>query len=96
MRKVAVFAVAMLAGAAVPAKAQAVLEMSDATCQDYLKSDPEQQAILASWMSGYFHASNNVATVDLRKAERNEKVVTEYCKTHKKETLMNAVEKNAR
>ena len=93
MRKVAVVAAAMVAGAAMPAKAQVVIEMSAVTCQDYLKSDSELQAILASWLSGYYHASKNVATVDLRKAKANVKVVTKYCKSHKKETLMTAVEK---
>jgi acid stress chaperone HdeB len=93
MRKVACFAVVMMAGAAVPAKAQVVLEMTQVTCADYLKSDPERQAMLASWLSGYYHASKNIATVDLRKAEANIKVVTKYCKSKKKETLMNAVEK---
>jgi acid stress chaperone HdeB len=96
MRKFAVFAVAVMAGAAVPAKAQVVLEMSAVTCEQYLLSDPEEQTTLASWMSGYFNASKNVATVDLRKAERNLKVVARYCKIHKKETLMNAVQKKAR
>ncbi len=96
MRKFAVFAVAVMAGAAMPAKAQVVLEMSAVTCEQYLKSDPEEQATLASWMSGYFNASKNVATVDLRKAERNLKVVARYCKIHKKETLMNAVQKKTR
>jgi acid stress chaperone HdeB len=96
MRKFAVFAVAVMAGAVVPAKAQVVLEMSAVTCEQYLKSAPEEQATLASWMSGYFNASKNVATVDLREAERNLKVVARYCKIHKKETLMNAVQKKAR
>ena len=63
-----------------PAKAQVVLEMSAVTCEQYLKSDPEEPATLASWMSGYFNASKNVATVDLRKAERNLKVVASYCR----------------
>jgi acid stress chaperone HdeB len=93
MRKVAVVAAAMMAGAAMPAKAQVVLEMSAVTCEDYLKSNPEQQDILASWLSGYYHASKNVATVDLREAKANVKVVTKYCKSNKKETLMDAVEK---
>jgi HdeA/HdeB family len=53
MRKVAVVAAAMMASAAMPAKAQVVLEMSAVTCEDYLKSNPEEQDILASWLSGY-------------------------------------------
>jgi acid stress chaperone HdeB len=93
MRKVAVVAAAMMASAAMPAKAQVVLEMSAVTCEDYLKSNSEQKDILASWLSGYYHASKNVATVDLRKAKANVKVVTKYCKSNKKESLMNAVEK---
>jgi len=93
MRKVAAVAAAVMLSSPMPAKAQVVLEMSAVTCQDYLKSDPEQQAMLVSWFSGYYHASKNVATVDLRKAEANIKVVTKYCKSNKKETLMNAIEK---
>jgi acid stress chaperone HdeB len=44
-------------------------------------------------LSGYYHASKNVATVDLRKARGNLRAVAKYCKSHKQETLMTAVEK---
>ena len=96
MRKVFVFTAVTMAGAAMPAKAQVMVDMSLVTCRQYLESDPDRQGILAAWMGGYFSATKNLSTVDLRYTERNIKVVTKYCKSHKKETLMKAVQKNFR
>jgi acid stress chaperone HdeB len=47
-------------------------------------------------MSGYFSASKDINMVDFRYIERNVKKITSYCKSHRSETLMTAVEKNAR
>jgi acid stress chaperone HdeB len=81
---------------AVPAKAQAVLDLSLVTCQQLLASDPERQALIGSWMSGYFSATKNLDTLDFRYVERNRRVVGNYCKAHKSETVMSAMQKNWR
>jgi acid stress chaperone HdeB len=81
---------------AVPAKAQTVLDLSLVTCQQLLASDAERQALIGSWMSGYFSASKNLDTLDFRYVERNRRVVGNYCKTHKSETVMSAMQKNWR
>ena len=79
-----------------PAKAQVVLDLSLITCKQLLDSDPDRQALIGSWMSGYFSASKNISTLDFRYVKRNRTVVGKYCKTHKSDTLMNAMQKNWR
>jgi acid stress chaperone HdeB len=89
-------AVVLACGSAVPAKAQAVLDLSLITCQQLLASEPERQALIGSWMSGYFSATKNLDTLDFRYVERNRRVVGNYCKAHKSETVMSAMQKNWR
>jgi acid stress chaperone HdeB len=79
-----------------PAKAQVVVDMSLITCQQYQDSDSQRQQLIAYWMSGYFSAAKNFTTLDFRYFDYNKKVVTAYCKTHKFETLMSAIQRNAR
>ena len=66
MRKVALLAAAMMAGSAMSASAQVMVDMSLVTCKQYLESDRKERVILASWMGGYFSASKNLSTVDFR------------------------------
>ena len=42
-------------------------------------------------MSGYFSATKNLSELDFRYVKRNAKVVGNYCKTHKSDTVMNAM-----
>jgi acid stress chaperone HdeB len=83
-------------GLTVPARAQMVLDLSLITCRQLLASDAERQALIGSWMSGYFSASKNLDTLDFRYVERNRRVIGNYCKAHKSETVMSAMQKNWR
>ena len=49
----------------VPAKAQVVLDLSLITCKQLLDSDAERQALIGSWLSGYFSASKNLNVLEL-------------------------------
>jgi acid stress chaperone HdeB len=80
----------------VPTKAQVVLDLSLITCKQLLASDPERQALIGSWMSGYFSATKNLNILDFRYVERNRRVVGNYCKTHKSDTVISAMQKNWR
>lgn len=98
MRKLTLLA-ALLTGAALPVNAQVVVDMSLITCQQYQEiadSNPDRAIIIASWMGGYFSASKNLTTIDLRYTERNTEKVQAYCKSHRSESLMSAIEKNYR
>jgi acid stress chaperone HdeB len=75
-------------------QAQVMIDLSLITCKQYLASDAERQALIGSWMSGYFSATKNLNILDFRYVERNRRVVGNYCKSHKSDTLMNAMQKN--
>jgi acid stress chaperone HdeB len=79
-----------------PASAQVVIDLSVITCKQLLDSDAERQALISSWMSGYFSATKNLSELDFRYVKRNAKVVGNYCKTYKSDTVMNAMQKNWR
>jgi acid stress chaperone HdeB len=99
MRKLALFAALMMAGAALPARAQVMVDMSLITCQQYgemAKGEPDKAILIASWMGGYFSASKNLSTIDFRYTKRNTEKVAKYCKSHRDETLMSAIQKNYR
>jgi acid stress chaperone HdeB len=86
----------LLTIAATPARSQGILDLSLLTCKQLLNSDADMQRLISSWMAGYFSASMNLSVVDFRYTERNTKVVGSYCKAHKSDTVMNAMQKNWR
>ena len=59
-----------------------------------MDKDRDTKDVLAAWMSGYFNAAKNQSMVDLARFERNRKAVETYCKKHKLETLMSAIQRN--
>jgi len=84
-----------LAALCIPAKAQVIVDLGLVTCGQYMSKDRDTQDVIAAWMSGYFNAAKNQSMVDLSRFERNRKAVEKYCKTHKPETLMSAIQRNA-
>ena len=84
-----------LAALSLPAKTQVIVDLSLVTCGQYMDKDRDTQDVIAAWMSGYFNAAKNQSMVDLSRFERNRKAVEKYCKTHKLETLMSAIQRNA-
>jgi acid stress chaperone HdeB len=87
---------ALVIAASAPAKAQVVFDLSLVTCKDYMGYDSERQDMITYWMSGYFNAAKGYTTIDFKRLNRNIKVVGDYCKKHKDETLMSAIQRNAR
>jgi acid stress chaperone HdeB len=96
MRKRLIVAALVAAFVGADAKAQTVIDMTMITCKQYLESDTDRQDIIASWMSGYFNAARNNAVLDTTRFERNKATVTSYCKRNRAETLMSAIQRNAR
>jgi acid stress chaperone HdeB len=94
--KLIIAAAVVTALAGTDVKAQAVIDMTMITCKQYLESDRDRQDIIASWMSGYFNAARNNAVLDTSRFERNKATVTSYCKRHRAESLMSAIQRNAR
>lgn len=95
-RNIVVSCCLLLFASLAPVSAQVVIDLSLITCKQLLDSDAERQTLISSWMSGYFSATKNLNELDFRYVKRNAKVVGGYCKTHKSDTVMNAMQKNWR
>jgi hypothetical protein len=79
-----------------PVGGQIKVDMSLITCKQYLSSDAERREMIAAWMSGYLRASRSQPIFDFQKFANNKKTVENYCKKRGDETLMSAIQKNAR
>jgi acid stress chaperone HdeB len=90
------FTAMVIATWSLPAKAQVVLEMSMITCGQYLNQVRDKQDEIAAWLSGYFNAARGQSSVNLGNFQRNKEIVERYCKRHRAETLMSAIQRNAK
>jgi hypothetical protein len=67
-------------------------DMSVLTCNQYLASDTQSKGTIGRWMSGYFRASMNQPVFDFWEATGTEKTVAKYCRKHRTETVMSAIQ----
>jgi HdeA/HdeB family len=79
-----------------PGGAQVKIDMSLITCKQYLAGDAKAQQMIAYWMSGYFRASKNQPVFNFQRFADNKRKVGSYCKKNGGESLMSAIQKNAR
>jgi hypothetical protein len=79
-----------------PATGQNRIDMSLLTCKEYRAGSAERREMIASWMSGYYSGARGTPTFDFRRLANNREVVGNYCKKRGGETLMSAIQKNAR
>ncbi|PNG24730.1 HdeA/HdeB family chaperone [Methylocella silvestris] len=96
MKKTIAAAILLGCGFAPIAQAQVIVDMSLLTCKQMLDAPIERAPFITAWMAGYFGATQDRATVDLRYLERNIKVATDYCKGHPSDNLMAVIEKTAK
>ena len=79
-----------------PPGGQVKIDMSLITCKQYLAGDAKAQQMIGYWMSGYFRASKNQPVFDFQRFANNKRKVAAYCKKNSGESLMSAIQKNAR
>ena len=79
-----------------PGPGQIKVDMSLITCKQYLSSDADRQEMIAYWMSGYFRASRSQPIFDFQRFANNKRAVGNYCKKHRGETVVSAIQKSAR
>lgn len=78
------------------ARAQVVLDMTMLTCRQYLEADKDRQDLIAAWMSGYYSAAKNNPVFNAALFQQNRNKITAHCKRNRAETLMSAIQRNAR
>jgi hypothetical protein len=79
-----------------PPTDQDKVDMALVKCQQYLISGAQRQDMIAYWMSGYVQASMNQPKFYFRQFDTDKRVLAKYCKKHKGETVMSAIQNGAR
>ena len=83
---------ALAVGAAGPARAQMIVDVSQITCEQFLTASPD--AIEAAiWLSGYYNGLRKNTQLNLNQFKRNADAVVAECRTDPKKTVMQTVEK---
>ncbi len=79
-----------------PARAVVKVDMNEITCRQFINSSFDKQLTIGAWMSGYWNAARNIETLDITRYRANSKRVSDYCKRHKRDTLMATIQRVAR
>ena len=83
-------AVVLAAGSG--AQAQVMLDLSQVTCNQFVKYQVANPKFIAMWLSGYFHGKRGSTMIDTQKLIADADAVEDYCFKNPKALLMPAVE----
>jgi acid stress chaperone HdeB len=86
-------ALALVALAILPARAQVTIDVSKITCEQYvlfMVADPRD---IAMWLSGYFNSKSKNTVLDTQKFSEHAKQVMDYCQQNFKSPVMAAAQK---
>jgi hypothetical protein len=78
-----------------PAHAQLKIDVSRATCTQFLAMQPDQARAFSGWMSGYFNQKSGRAVIDFAVYERTLVQLKEWCVSHPDEVVMKGLERIA-
>jgi len=92
--KLAVAGLLLVVVSASPAKAQATIDVSKITCDQYVHSKISTPNLIAAWLSGYYSAKRNNQLIDTQVLQDNVSKLQNYCYEEKnfKVPVMKAIE----
>ena len=92
--KLAVLGLLLAVASASSAKAQATIDVSKITCDQYVHSKIATPNYIAAWLSGYYNAKRNNRLIDTQALQDNVSKLQNYCYEEKnfKVPVMKAIE----
>ena len=74
-------------------QAQVTIDVSKITCDQFVHSKVSSPTLIAAWLSGYYHAKQNIQLVDSQALQDNMSKLQHYCEDGKnfKVPVMTAV-----
>jgi acid stress chaperone HdeB len=92
--KLAVLGLLLAVASASSAKAQATIDVSKITCDQYVHSKISTPNYIAAWLSGYYNAKRNNRLIDTQALQDNVSKLQNYCYEEKnfKVPVMKAIE----
>ena len=82
--KLAVLGFLLAVASASSAKAQATIDVSKITCDQYVHSKISTPNYIAAWISGYYNAKRNNRLIDTQAVQDNVSKLQNYCNEEKK------------
>jgi hypothetical protein len=71
-------------------QAQATLDVSKITCEDYFMDKITFSQYVVMWLSGYYNGKRNNTIIEPDAVKQNEEKVNRYCYQHRETTVMDA------
>ena len=92
--KLAAVGLVLAVASASSAKAQATIDVSKITCDQYVHSKISTPNYIAAWLSGYYNAKRNNRLIDTQALQDNVSKLQNYCYEEKnfKVPVMKAIE----
>ena len=83
---------ALAAGAAAPARAQMIVDVSKVTCAQFLTASPNAVEV-GIWLSGYYNGLKKNTQLDLNQFKKSADAVVAECRADQKQTVMQVTER---
>lgn len=84
-------ALSIVLGAPAAAKAQETIDVAKITCDQFLAGRVADSRSVSIWLSGYYNGLRKNTVLDVSALQKNATEVMDYCITHPKVILMDAV-----
>lgn len=84
-------ALSVVLGSPVIAQAQETIDVAKITCDQFLAGRVADSRSVGIWLSGYYNGKRNNTILDVSTLQKNAQEVMDYCITHPKVVLMDAV-----
>jgi acid stress chaperone HdeB len=75
------------------AQTQVMLDLSELTCDQFIKYKVADPKLIAVWLNGYFHGKRGDTMIDTQRLNADADEVEKYCFKNSEALLMPAVEK---
>lgn len=70
---------------------QVTIDVAKITCDQFLAGKVADSRSVTVWLSGYYHGMHNNTVLDVSALQQDSQAVMDYCITHPKVILMDAV-----
>ena len=84
-----VLAICLLPAAA---NAQAIIDMTAFTCDQYLAMSPTMSRDFSAWVSGWFSYQHGTRVVDVLAHQKNIAIMNSWCQSHPQVSVMSALQ----
>ena len=78
-------------GTSAVAQAQETIDVAKITCDQFLAGRVADSRSVTIWLSGYYNGTRQNTILDVSALQKNAQEVMDYCITHPKVVLMDAV-----